>query len=257
MAARKRGSSSSRREQRRKRTRDALRETARAVLERKGYAQTTLRDIIDDAEITHPTFYKYFTSKEDVLADLIDRLVEELVATGTPFGFAQAKRGSGAEPSMRGRVRLGMRAVLEIARKNRQLLNVVRQAIHANQLHARRWQRFRSRALVFVQRDLAWAKDAGLVRGEDLGVIAIAMIATIEAALFDLSAGEEHEPAAVESALESFYWNALFGWRGGPVDYVIVPGKEPRPVYSTEGESARANRRASSRAARRGRSTPA
>jgi AcrR family transcriptional regulator len=251
MAKRKGDSASPRWERRRTRARAALRDAARAVLERKGYVQTTLRDIMDESDITHPTFYKYFASKEDVLADLIDGLIDELVATGAAFGFAQAKRGSGAEPSVRGRVRLGMRAVLEVARKNRQLLIVVRQAIHANELHERRWQRLRSRAIEVVERDLAWARAAGLVRCDDLGVIAIAMVATIEAALFDLAAREEHEPAVVESILESFYWNALFGWRGGPVDYVIVPGKDPRPVYSTEKVPARSTRRAVARGGRR------
>ncbi len=243
MSAKRADALSPRRRRRREKARTALREAARAVLERKGYAQTTLRDIIDESDITHPTFYKYFASKDEVLSDLIDGLVDELVDAGTPFGLAEAEKHSEAEPSLRGRLRLGMRAILRVARENRQLLLAVRQAIYASELHARRWDRFHSRSLSVLERDLGWAHRRGLIRCEDPTVLSIAMVATMEAALFEFAARDDHELSVVERVLEDFYWNALFGWRGAPVDYVIVRGKSPRPLYASGRDRASPGRR--------------
>ena len=64
-----------------------MRDAARAVLERNGYANTTLRDILVESDVTHPTFYKYFDSKDAVLADLIDALVDELISIVVPATF--------------------------------------------------------------------------------------------------------------------------------------------------------------------------
>jgi AcrR family transcriptional regulator len=212
-------------QRRRERSRAAIRAAARAVFERKGYEQTTLRDLVAEADITHPTFYSYFRSKDDVLAELIDELVDELVATGITFGLTRSP-----EPSVRRSFRLGWRAILEAGRRNRGLLRAVRQAIHASEAHARRWRRFRSSALAIVERDLGWAAAAGIVRCADPRVLSIAMFAIMETALFELASGNEKDLERVESVLEAFFWSGLFGWQGAPADYVVAKGRRPKRV---------------------------
>ena len=214
-----------RRPRKRERSRAAIREAARTVLERKGYEQTTLRDVIREADITHPTFYTYFRSKDDVLAELIDELVDQLVATGSAFGLTRSP-----EPSVRRSFRLGWQAILAVARRNRRLLLAVRQAIHASEAHARRWRRFRTSALGIVERDLSWAIRAGILRCEDPKVLSIAMFAVMETALFELASGGEEDHARVESVLEAFFWSGLFGWQDAPSDYVVEKGQRPRRV---------------------------
>ena len=89
----------------------------------------------------------------------------------------------------------------------------------------------------------------GLIRCEDPSVLAVAMVATMESALFELAAREDRELPVVESVLESFYWNALFGWREGPADYVITRTGSPRPVFAPAApgrRTAQARRRAHS-----------
>ena len=88
----------------------------------------------------------------------------------------------------------------------------------------------------------------GLIRCEDPSVLAVAMVATMESALFEFAAREDHELPVVESVLESFYWNALFGWRAGPADYVVTRSGSPRPVFATpaRGRGSLARRRARS-----------
>jgi AcrR family transcriptional regulator len=231
MAADKPRPLSPRRERRRERMRGAIRDAARIVLERKGYGEATLKEIIDESDITHPTFYSYFASKEDVLADLIDALVDELVSVATPATFPEATRRSEVESSLRESLRLGFRAVLQVARTNRELLRAIREAIHASPRHAERWNQFRHRALAMVEADLEWAERVGIVRCDDRNVLARVMVGTTETAIFDLAAQDDHDLGRVESVLTDFYWNGLLGWRGGLVDYLVMHDRAPRAVF--------------------------
>lgn len=211
----------------------ALRDTARAVLERKGYANTTLRDIIEASDITHPTFYKYFDSKDAVLADLIDGLVDELMGVALPSTFPEAAKRSRVASSMREVFRGGMRGLLQLARANKHLVRAIREAIHASPSHARHWAQFRDRALALVESDLGWMERAGLIRSPHHSLLATVMVQTIEAAIFELAARDEWDLEVIEAVLEGFYWNALFGSQGGPIDFVVVRGKRPRPVFAS------------------------
>lgn len=53
---------------------------ASEVLARKGYAQTTVRDIADAARMPVPTMYQYIKSKEDILALVFDTYMAEIRA---------------------------------------------------------------------------------------------------------------------------------------------------------------------------------
>ncbi len=51
--------------------------TARALFIQKGYDQTSINDILKIVDIAKGTFYYYFSSKEEVLHDIIMDIVEE------------------------------------------------------------------------------------------------------------------------------------------------------------------------------------
>ena len=58
---------------------------ARKFFFQKGYEQTSIQDIIDDLGIAKGTFYYYFTSKIDLLDQLIDRTTSEIYASLKPI----------------------------------------------------------------------------------------------------------------------------------------------------------------------------
>jgi AcrR family transcriptional regulator len=51
---------------------------ARSVFARRGYHQTTIDDIVEQAGVARGTFYLYFEDKRAVFSDLIDRFASQL-----------------------------------------------------------------------------------------------------------------------------------------------------------------------------------
>ncbi|MDR1265880.1 MAG: TetR/AcrR family transcriptional regulator [Propionibacteriaceae bacterium] len=54
--------------------------SAKRLFGLRGYAKTTITEIIEDAEISKGLFYYYFGSKEEILDEIVNQLVEEDVA---------------------------------------------------------------------------------------------------------------------------------------------------------------------------------
>lgn len=52
---------------------------AMKVFARRGFAATRVEDVLDEAGVARRTFYRYFTSKEDVLAAVYELAIEELL----------------------------------------------------------------------------------------------------------------------------------------------------------------------------------
>jgi AcrR family transcriptional regulator len=64
------------RERKKQRTRDALLRVALELFTTQGYEQTTVDEIVDTVEVSQRTFFRYFTSKEEV-AFAVQQMVEE------------------------------------------------------------------------------------------------------------------------------------------------------------------------------------
>lgn len=80
------------REKHKIRTRNAIRDAAMRLFEKQGYAGTTVEQIAREAEVSHTTFFRYFSSKEQVvLSDDLDDVRAQVIAGVPPglnhFGF--------------------------------------------------------------------------------------------------------------------------------------------------------------------------
>jgi AcrR family transcriptional regulator len=107
------------------------------VFSRQGVEPTRVEDLLIAAGIARRTFYKYFSSKEDVLAALYEVATEELVRA-----IEAAQRRDPASP-LAG-VRLGIDTFLDFHRENaRTLRALIERAMQSESLlwRRRRWLR--------------------------------------------------------------------------------------------------------------------
>jgi AcrR family transcriptional regulator len=107
-----------------RRTRDAVVRAAREVFERRGFDGTRMSDITDAAGVSHGTVYTYFTSKEEVLAQVCDDLAGEV------FAAVRVPDDLRADPVAR--IHEGNRRYLRAYARNARMLEVVEQAATTN-----------------------------------------------------------------------------------------------------------------------------
>lgn len=150
-------------------TRTALVKAARALFEKQGYLDTNVGDISRRARVAHGTFYTYFTSKEEIFAEVADALVEDLqrIANAEPPLPRESTLADRIERSNRGYLRgyqenARMMAVLEqVATFNTRLAAVRRTArrfwVQRNSAAIRRWQ---EQGLVDAGLDAQYAASA-------------------------------------------------------------------------------------------------
>lgn len=64
----------SRRERRKQENREKIMESAIAMFEKNGCEATTLEEICERAEVSRPTFYSYYGSKQELIKALVEKL---------------------------------------------------------------------------------------------------------------------------------------------------------------------------------------
>jgi AcrR family transcriptional regulator len=131
-----------------RRTRDAVVRAAREVFEQRGFDGTRMSDITDAAGVSHGTVYTYFTSKEEVLAQVCDDLAGEV------FAAVRVPDDLRADPVTR--IHEGNRRYLQAYARNARMLEVVEQAATTS-------ERFRSLADPALDPQIAGPALVGMV----------------------------------------------------------------------------------------------
>src|SRR5689334_4767055 len=64
--------------------RDAFIDAAQRLMQFRGWEQTSVQDVLDELEASRGAFYHYFDSKQALLEGVIERMVEQALATVEP-----------------------------------------------------------------------------------------------------------------------------------------------------------------------------
>ena len=141
-------------------TRARLVAAAKEIFEEDGFFDARITDISARAEVSHGTFYTYFTSKQEIFCE-VALAVDEVL--GAPMGSVILDRSSAAPP--RERIRDGIRLYLERYRENARIMGVIEQVSrHDPALHAARTER-RRRDRRLVSDSIASLQQHGVVDG--------------------------------------------------------------------------------------------
>jgi AcrR family transcriptional regulator len=138
------------------RTRTAIIDAARVILERDGFRDARISDITQEAGVANGSFYTYFASKIEVVNALLPEIEEDLVDP------TAAPEIQGA-PDIATRIEAMIRAYLDNYRRNVKLLKVLEEVTLAEETVAE-WRLERSRE--FARRtaiDITKWQELGLV----------------------------------------------------------------------------------------------
>jgi len=98
-------------------SREAILESAAQVFRQKGFHGASMADIADVVKLQKPSLYHYFSSKQDILLELLDRALE-LVTTGMLQVMAQ-------DLPVEEKLRLAMRSYLKTLSEQGDLVSVM------------------------------------------------------------------------------------------------------------------------------------
>lgn len=76
-------------------SREALREALLRLLDERSFEQITIRELTTAASVSYPVFFRQFTGKEELLADLAAKEVHELLALSQPMVNDETRQKTG------------------------------------------------------------------------------------------------------------------------------------------------------------------
>jgi AcrR family transcriptional regulator len=147
------------------------------VFARRGFAATRVEDVLEEANVARRTFYRYFTSKEDVLAAVYELATGELLR-------ALDDAAESVDDPLSG-VRAGVDLYLDFHIENAALLRVlVEQSIRSDSPLAGHRRRFRAQILRVMVRA---AETRGVAPLD--GFTYVALVSALEGVALELLEG--------------------------------------------------------------------
>jgi len=148
------------RQQRSVETRNKLLKSAHNVFLENGFHKTTISQIIKHAETGYGTAYVYFKNKDDLLIVLMEDVMNRFYKIAERSFFPKTKKEA---HSM---IENQVRAFLQLTEEERNILQVVEEAIGASKEVRQKWNDIRERFMNRIMQDITYSQENGLARNE-------------------------------------------------------------------------------------------
>jgi AcrR family transcriptional regulator len=145
-------------------------QAAEKVFGDNGYANATIAEVVELAQVSRGAFYLYFDNKDDVFKTLVARVIADLYDVTT-------QRSSG---SIRNRVETSTRNYLEAFLRHRQVLRCLFEVSSSNAEMARLHNEFRARFIERIRRHLERNIALGLCHKMDARIASYSLGLMIE-----------------------------------------------------------------------------
>lgn len=179
---------------------DGIADAAARLFSDRGYHDTSVSQVIDEAGISRGTFYLYFDSKEALFLELMDRFIRHIV------DVVEVVDPNGADPE--GRIADNLRRVVDVVFDNRHLtLLVFRQSLGVNEEVDAKLRRLYGFLQEMVEGALLNGAKSGLIRAVNAPLVATALIGGMKEVFFRLlveESDQEHDRGVVVTELLDF-----------------------------------------------------
>lgn len=167
--------------------RTAVLTAAKSVFSARGYRNTRVADILEEAGIARATFYKYFTNKRQVFFELITGLFKTLYNEATIYLLQDPYKPDALAWSMKKSLANSYRLILD----NRALLNTYySEAVESDIVFRAVLDDFENRMSALLHRMLDKGVEAGVFRDNDADLVSRSLFALlVEVPARELMAG--------------------------------------------------------------------
>lgn len=173
------------------RTRAHLVSSGRAVFARDGYVNARMSDVADEAKISMGGLYRYFANKEELFAQVIADLHEELYKASTAPDHSFAGDPYAALVAAN-------RGYLSLYRENRDVMRAFIQAAHVEARFRDFWWHMRNRHIERFVSALKSVHGITEVNGVDAALVAESVACMVEQSAYVWYAQQEMHGSAVD-----------------------------------------------------------
>ncbi|PEW79514.1 TetR family transcriptional regulator [Bacillus cereus] len=125
-----------------------------------GFQKTTITQIIKHAETGYGTAYVYFKNKDDLLIVLMEDVMNQF------YDIADRSFSPQTKEEARIMIQNQVRAFLQLAKKERAILQVVQEAIGLSKEILQKWDEIRERFINNITQDITYSQESGLAQPE-------------------------------------------------------------------------------------------
>jgi len=195
-------------------TKEKVRKAALETFRDLGYQKTTVKDIMDRADLGYGTFYQYYKSKQEVLIEFGLEALEGMTKN--------YKNPPASNTNLFDRTYYSIFNVLETYARYREVLAIIRDCHQMEPELFKLWQKIKEGPFQRHVRDITWSMKRGLCRQVNLNTAIIALSGMVEAVmnyiLDNEVSNEELREIAKDVAL--LYEKAIFAVENIPDEFL-------------------------------------
>lgn len=125
-----------------------------------GFQKTTITQIIKHAETGYGTAYVYFKNKDALLVILMEGVMNRF------YDIADRSFSPQTKAEARDMIQNQVRAFLQLAQEERDILQVVEEAIGLSREISQKWDEIRERFIKSITQDITYSQESGLAQPE-------------------------------------------------------------------------------------------
>ncbi|MBG9829375.1 TetR/AcrR family transcriptional regulator [Bacillus sp. FSL M8-0063] len=171
-----------------------------------GFQKTTITQIIKHAETGYGTAYVYFKNKDDLLIVLMEDVMNQF------YDIAERSFSPQTKEEAHKMIQNQVRAFLQLAEKERAILQVVQEAIGLSKEIRQKWDEIRERFINSIAQDITYSQEGGLAQPElNKEIVARAWFAMNEMFLWTIVKNDKKlELEVIVHTLTEMYTTGLY-----------------------------------------------
>ncbi|PEP22560.1 TetR/AcrR family transcriptional regulator [Bacillus wiedmannii] len=171
-----------------------------------GFQKTTITQIIKHAETGYGTAYVYFKNKDDLLIVLMEDVMNQF------YDIAERSFSPQTKEEAHKMIQNQVRAFLQLAEKERAILQVVQEAIGLSKEIRQKWEEIRERFINSIAQGITYSQEGGLAQPQlNKEIVARAWFAMNEMFLWTIVKNDKKlELEVIVHTLTEMYTTGLY-----------------------------------------------